>query len=161
MGWNGRIDSGWVIYCVDTFRTMPSCIASPPLLTMRPTNSALNNSVGATLEAASFLLSAMCDANSSPHNVFGTSSKAASFTRNLCSMCDTDSFFLGMVVAILEATTFDHCSMCDIQTPPITQHHCYIPSKVHCLRVTLALCVIQNSSLNDVFGTHPSKLRTV
>ena len=66
MGWNGRIDSSWVIYCVDTFRTMPSCIASPPLLTMRPTNSALNNSVGAPLEAASFPLCAMCDANSSP-----------------------------------------------------------------------------------------------
>ena len=66
MGWNGMSDSSWVIYCVDTFRTMPSCIASPPLLTMRPTNSALNNSVGAPLEAASFPLCAMCDANSSP-----------------------------------------------------------------------------------------------
>ena len=74
------------------------------------TNSALNNSVGAP-PLASFQLCTMCDANSSPHNVFDTSPKAASFTRNLCAMCDTDSSFLGMVVAILEATTFPLSAM--------------------------------------------------
>ena len=150
MGWN----SGWVIYCVDTFPHDAKLhrFTSPFAPCVQQTPPLINNSVGAPLEAASFPLCAMCDANSSPSGldwyilqsciVFPPSYLRRASNRPL-------PFGQSWYIPLEAATLSNHdCSMCNANSSP----HYLVGTPLKATSLLLSASDT-NASHNDLIGT--------